>query len=55
MRQWRSQRKILGGANYSAFKRFGFAHCLSKHKTTRYARNLEEPGPFCRIASANAM
>ena len=33
----------LGGVKYFDFKRatvFGLAHCLSKHKTTRYARNF---------------
>jgi len=33
----------LGGVKYFDFKRttvFGFGHRLSKHKTTRYARNL---------------
>jgi len=41
--QWRSQLKILRGAKYTDFKRttvYGLRHGLSKHKTTRCARNL---------------
>jgi len=47
-RQWRSQPKILRGAKHlTQATVFGVGHRLSKHETTRYARNLGgmAPGP----------
>jgi len=43
--QWRSQPKIFGEAKYHDFKQVTVRslwhwHHLSKHKTTRYARNV---------------
>jgi len=49
----RSQPKILGGAKYFDFKRltFGMEYYLSKHKTTRYGRNVLGAWPFSPLAT----
>jgi len=47
-RQQCSQPKTLGGS-YFEFKRatvFCLGHRVSKHKTTRYAKNLKSPWPL---------